>query len=189
VFDSAGPDGVKKAFTIDVAGGQQRPVSDYDVTWPSWSHDDKWIYFGSRKSGRQEVWRVAPDGGTPERVTANGGGMPRESADGTTLYYRRGSTVFSMPAAGGPETTIVDDTAGGGYFPLGSELFYVARPDPAIRNVLELRAIDVTTRKFRSLNRFETDVTLTLTVSPDARTALVTMMNLANDLILVENFR
>ena len=189
VFDSAGPDGVKKAFTIDVTGGQQRAVSDYDVTFPSWSHDDKWIYFASRKSGRQEVWRVPSSGGTPTQVTRNGGGMPRESADGATLYYRRGSTVFSMPVAGGPETTIVDTMLGGAYFPLANEVFYVARPDPASRNVLELRAIDVTTRKIRLLNRFEADVTLTLTVSPDGRTALVTMMNLATDLIRVENFR
>jgi len=101
----------------------------------------------------------------------------------------RFATISAPFVENGLTSTIVDDTAGGAYFPLGSELFYVARPDPAIRNVLELRAIDVTTRKFRRLNRFETDVTLTLTVSPDARTALVTMMNLANDLILVENFR
>ena len=132
---------------IDAAGGAPRPASDYHANFPSWSLDDKWIYFGSNRSGRMEVWRVPSDGGTPEQVTREGGNAPRVSADGT-LYYRRESTLYARPLAGGPDQPIVEDVVGisSAYLPFGNDVFYVVAPEPSRSNLLELRAIDVMTR-------------------------------------------
>ena len=122
VFDSSSEDGVRRAYVIDAAGGAPRPASDYHANFPSWSLDDKWIYFGSNRSGRMEVWRVPSDGGTPEQVTREGGNAPRVSADGT-LYYRRGTTLYARPLAGGPDQPIVEGVAGisSAYLPFGNE--------------------------------------------------------------------
>jgi hypothetical protein len=46
---------VRRAYVVDAAGGAARLASDYLANFPSWSADDKWIYFGSDRSGRMEV--------------------------------------------------------------------------------------------------------------------------------------
>jgi Tol biopolymer transport system component len=42
-------------------GGKRRMTNDSadDVT-PSWSHDGRWIYFASDRSGRMETWKIPP---------------------------------------------------------------------------------------------------------------------------------
>ena len=190
VFDSSSADGVRRAYIVDAAGGTPRLVSEYHANYPSWSHDDKWIYFGSSHSGRVEVWRVPSDGGTPEQLTRDGGSVPRESADGRTLYYRRQMTLYARPLAGGPDQVIVEDSVTGGtYMPSGNELFYIARPDASSPRLFELRSTDVTTRKVRSISRFESDVALGMTVSPDSKTALLTIVKGGSDLVSVEHFQ
>ncbi len=190
VFDSRSEDGVRRAYVIDAAGGRSRPASDYHANFPSWSLDDKWIYFGSNRSGRMEVWRVPSDGGTPVQLTREGGDAPRVSTDGT-LYYRRESTLYAKPLAGGPDQPIVEGVTGilSAYLPFGNEVFYVVAPEPSRSNLLELRAIDVTTRKSRSISRFEGSTASGLTVAPDGKAALLAVFKVARDLILVENFQ
>jgi eukaryotic-like serine/threonine-protein kinase len=191
VFDSSSEDGVRRAYVTDATGGAPRLVSDYHANFPSWSHDDQWIYFGSNRTGRMEVWRVPAAGGTPEQVTREGGNAPRASADGRTLYYRRGPTVYGKPLGGGPDQPIVEGATGitGAYLPSGTELFHVARPDPSRPILAELRATDVRTRKTRSICRFEATNFSGLTVSPDGKTVLLSVFTAAADLLLVENFR
>ena len=137
-----------------------------------------------------EVWRVPSDGGTPEQVTREEGTAPRVSAD-RTLYYRRGTTLYAKPLAGGPDQPIVEGVMGisSAYLPFGNDVFYVVKPEPSRSNLLELRAIDVTTRKWRSISRFEGSNAAGLTVAPDGKTALLSVSKVASDLILVENFQ
>ena len=47
----------------------------------------RWIYYGSNASGRSEIWKIPAAGGTPVRLTTDGGFEPRESPDGRTIYY------------------------------------------------------------------------------------------------------
>ncbi|MGI8746617.1 MAG: TolB family protein [Bryobacteraceae bacterium] len=73
---------------------------------PSWSRDGRWIYFTSRRTGRAEVWKIAPGGGAEQQVTRNGGFHAQEAADGRTLYYTKQrvvSELFAMPVEAGPE--------------------------------------------------------------------------------------
>jgi eukaryotic-like serine/threonine-protein kinase len=64
---------------------------------PSWSRDGRFIYFASNRTGRNEVWRVAAEGGTEEQLTSEGGMCPAESPDGRTLYYQAAEGGLSWP--------------------------------------------------------------------------------------------
>jgi Tol biopolymer transport system component len=40
-------------------------------SWPSWSHDSRWIYYTAATLGqgnRVKIYRVSVDGGTPEQI-------------------------------------------------------------------------------------------------------------------------
>ena len=91
-FDGVGDDGQRHIYLIDPAGGQIQMIPSkpgFRDQVPSWSRDGKWIYFGSNRTGRPEVWRVPAAGGAAEQVTTTGGEYAFESWDGQTLYYLR----------------------------------------------------------------------------------------------------
>jgi Tol biopolymer transport system component len=73
-----------------------------------WSHDGRWIYFDSDRTGRSEMWKV-PDSGGPEiQVTTTGGENPMETSDGKYLYYGKQKSrsepyVWCMSLANGGE--------------------------------------------------------------------------------------
>jgi dipeptidyl aminopeptidase/acylaminoacyl peptidase len=53
----------------DGTGAQQLTQGDSSSTAPRWSSDGRWLYFLSTRYGRNNVWRIRPDGGEAERVT------------------------------------------------------------------------------------------------------------------------
>ncbi len=79
---------------------------------PSWSADEKWIYFASNRTGRYEVWKAPVNaGGSATKVTRDGGFAPVESSDGKFVYYLKGiesSSIWRVPVEGGEETFVVD---------------------------------------------------------------------------------
>ena len=101
-YDALEESGEYGIYVIDAAGGSARPLTARGAV-PSWSRDGKWIYFRSNRSGRDEIWRIPPTGGTPEQITEAGGIAAWESWDGTLLYYSRGGALYSRALTGGPE--------------------------------------------------------------------------------------
>jgi serine/threonine protein kinase/Tol biopolymer transport system component len=89
-FDSESAEGHWDVWTIGVDGAGLRQVTQHpgNENLPGWSRDGRWIYFGSDRTGRSEIWRVPARGGPEEQVTRDGGSMPFESPDGRTLYSR-----------------------------------------------------------------------------------------------------
>jgi Tol biopolymer transport system component len=132
-FDGLADDGVRHVYIVDEAGGpiQTVPIKagSFDQI-PSWSHDGRWIYFGSNRSGRVEVWRAPANGGNAEQVTTTGGNAPLESLDRRTIYYFRTidglSTVFAMPVGGGREQPLGITTSFWNYVPTREGLCYVS---------------------------------------------------------------
>jgi Tol biopolymer transport system component len=63
--------------------------------FPIWSSDGDWIYFVSGKqiSHQMDVWRIAPTGGLPERLTQHASDVayPTPLPSGTVLYVARDS--------------------------------------------------------------------------------------------------
>ena len=57
---------------------------------PNWSRDGEWIYFySSHDPGAYQLWKMPFNGGSPVRVTTNGGVYATESRDGRFLYYAK----------------------------------------------------------------------------------------------------
>ena len=100
-----------QVYTIDAEGGKPRQMTSGTGVniIASWSHDGRWIYFGSTRSGRFEIWRMSSAGGEPVQVTRNGGTAALESPDGKTLYYTKNNGpdgIWKMPLEGGQEVQV-----------------------------------------------------------------------------------
>jgi Tol biopolymer transport system component len=78
-------------WTVEVATGAERRVTDDGRSRaPSFSHDGRWLYFGSARSAGWQRWRRPwPGDGAPEQLTAEGGLAAIESRDGDSLYFVR----------------------------------------------------------------------------------------------------
>jgi Tol biopolymer transport system component/DNA-binding winged helix-turn-helix (wHTH) protein len=79
---------------------------------PSWSRDERWIYFSSNRSGTFEIWKLAIDQPAQViQVTHGGGTNPLESADGKQLFYKKGGVpdfeIWSTRVDGGDETRVL----------------------------------------------------------------------------------
>ena len=103
-------------------------VSDHES--PVGSHDGRWIYFASNRSGAWQVWKRTVDGGEPMQVTKDGGFAPLEAPDGKSIYYTRSDAagVFEVPAEGGNEVKILNEPPDTfwGYFAVGGDgIYYV----------------------------------------------------------------
>jgi Tol biopolymer transport system component len=76
---------------------------------PNWSRDGQWIYFYSgRDQGTYQLWKVPFKGGSPVRVTTNGGIYAIESVDGRFLYYSKfaESGVWKRSLGSGEESRL-----------------------------------------------------------------------------------
>ena len=89
VMTLGGIDGNLDIHVLDLSTRQTRRLTTHRAidTEGSWSADGRYIYFTSDRSGGPQVYRVPAAGGTPERVTFEGGynARPRLSPDGKRL--------------------------------------------------------------------------------------------------------
>jgi Tol biopolymer transport system component len=110
-FDATTPNG-SKIVTMNLHGGAPlilTPDASHSVC-PSWSHDGKWVYFASPRSGEWQVWKVPAGGGPPVQVTQHGGHAALESPDGKFVYYAKTQMaepeIWRVPVNGGPEAPL-----------------------------------------------------------------------------------
>jgi serine/threonine protein kinase/Tol biopolymer transport system component len=85
-------------YVADRSGANARRIfagrsGDWHNHFPVWSPDDRWIFFvhGSPASNQMDLWRIAPSGGEPERLTHHNSEMrdPTPLGTGTVLYVAR----------------------------------------------------------------------------------------------------
>jgi Tol biopolymer transport system component len=107
--------GIKEDIDVVNANGgvARRMTTDpAEDKWPYWSHDGKWIYFSSTRSGREEIWKMPSTGGEAVQVTRNSGDSPQESSDRRSLYYMKGwpeaMTVWRASVDGNQETKVLE---------------------------------------------------------------------------------
>jgi serine/threonine protein kinase len=189
-------------YTVPSAGGPtRRRVAD--GTQPSWSGDGRWIYFGSRRSGRSEIWKVAANGGDPVPVTFQGGRETFESQDGKSLYYTKDKQpgLWMMPISGGNEAQLLASvetyrwarTEKGIYFADPNRLpvlnfSYVVTSSQACN----VNFYDFKTRRSSIVLKLERGLvpdTGALSATPDGRKLVTVQFESAgSDLVLVDSF-
>jgi Tol biopolymer transport system component len=197
-FDSQSGDGRFDVWTIGVDGSGLRQVTNHpaDENIPAWSRDGRWIYFGSNRTGRYEVWRAAAAGGSEEQVTRAGGAMPAESADGRTLYYKRSledGPLLARSSASGNERVVLDCVPFSGYW-VGAQGLFAAGCQPSGATdvtAVPLRCVDTNTGTSRVVGTLDVGPAFYEgpTVSPDGRTVLYAHTTWSTDLFLIDGFR
>lgn len=99
IFTRPGPGSAGNILAIPVAGGEEKPltigtgISDD----PDCSPDGRYIYFNSDRGGSMQIWRMHPDGSSPEQITNDDlvNWTPHVSPDGkyiVFLSYEKGTT-------------------------------------------------------------------------------------------------
>ena len=177
---------------IPSEGGGPRRLTEgqHDDIIPSWSHDGASVYFCSNRSGESQIWREPVGGGTPVRVTANGGFESQESADGAWLYYSKESgALWRRQSGAANEEKIFNGFAARFWTVAGDSLFYLdlgAKP-PA------LTQLDLASGQVTRLGHLEGHVAWGasgLSLSPDGQWLLYAETDrLVNQINLAENFR
>ena len=91
VFDSR-PNGNSDIMMIDAhRAAPPDNLTDHpaDDRIASWSRDGQYIYFGSKRSEKYQIYRMPADDGEPVQITQNGGMFGFESFDGSYFYYKK----------------------------------------------------------------------------------------------------
>jgi Tol biopolymer transport system component len=198
VFDSRAS-GEAGLYLVDPSTALPRRIFTNGISAcvPTWSADGKWIYFTTVSSPEWEhdaIYKVAPEGGTPELVTSTHGYNVQESRDGRVLYFFAGewnapirvldrATGQEQPLKGMPN--IVDTTD----WVVGSKgIFYINRTStPAAVAFYEFSSARVT-RRFPIEKQFEHWGGLAL--SPDETWIAYSESDTrGSDLMLADGFR
>jgi hypothetical protein len=179
---------------IDLDGSNLRRVlegANEDVL-PSWSRDGHWIYFGSRRTGDWQIWKVPAEGGNAVTVTRSGGNQAFESWDGQYVYYTKHQEtgIWRMPIAGGEESRVFDHGQMCHWALLKDGVCFLnleAVPQPAIE------FFNFGTRRVTRLIGFEKSKapggSLALDVSQDGQWIIYWQRDqLDSEIMLVENF-
>jgi Tol biopolymer transport system component len=165
----------------------------YEIT-PSYSHDGKWIYFASRRSGSFQVWRVASEGAGPlTRLTSHEGMAPLESVDGRFLFYTKpaGPGLWRIPLFGGEEQQVFSGAVAestSAYAPGRSGIYFVRQESTeGKQSLVFFRFSD---QQMTTLAEIPRPVGLGLAVSPDERNVLYSQTDhVSSELMLIDKFQ
>ena len=204
LFDTVTPKGSQDVYSVPSTGGKAEPLITGPAldAVPTFSRDDRWIYFSSTRSGgRFQIWRTDREGRNPVQITKEGGLGAHEAEDGYLYYASQAPApeIRRVPVAGGVEETVLSNPRPRffGHWAIARGLIYFIRqPDDSLFEgplPSELWAFELKTRQARKLADLPGRVhhaTPSLAVSPDGGTIVYSRIDSASgDLYVVENFR
>ncbi len=190
------PNERSEIYVVEVPGGTPHllpTIPGSDNLSPSWSRDGKSIYFASKMGTEPfQVWKISLQGGSPVRLTKNGGIAPTESADGRYLYYSKyeHDGLWRMPLQGGEETQVLTDLDPGSWpnWALSSSGIYYLKfgkfPHAA------LAFFDFADQKTHVIYPLDKNLGWGISLSADGKSLLYIQGSFAeSNLMLVKNFR
>jgi len=188
-------------YAVSPEGGPVRRLTNEpsDEARPSYSMDEKWIYFRSNRSGKDEIWKMPRGGGAAIQLTQGGGFEAMETLDGKTLYFarvRNGSGLWSMPSGGGAAQAVPGlESAGFGRWAITQDgVCYLDIPAPgsAGQSITRIVCWSSSTGKLSQMGLVDKPIRISIpafSVSRDGRRFLWHQTDLQDaDLMLVENF-
>jgi len=208
-FDFGAEDGNNvDIYVISALGGPGPPrrvtTSPAIDAMPSWSKDGRFIYFGSRRDGQWQVWKVPSSGeeaGNARQVTRGGGFAAIESKDGRHVYFTRKMSWFELqnslwriPVEGGDEEVVVEGyrSCVGSWDLTDEGLYFVDQESSSSGTSWVVRFQGFGRRHATEVARLRHPPYLggpAVSVSSDGRWMLSTQSQGGSDLMLVETFR
>jgi Tol biopolymer transport system component/DNA-binding winged helix-turn-helix (wHTH) protein len=199
------PDGTQIAF--ETRGNQHQPdiyviaaeggkpprrftTEDSEDIRPSWSHDGKWLYFCSNRSGSFQLWKQPVAGGPAVQLTRQGGREAYEAPDSQFVYYTRSTNepgIWRVPVNGGEETRVLEQGRQGAWAVQQEGIFLLYATGNG-KSAIEF--FSFATAKKATLTAIGKDDIYGFTVTPDGRRLLWSQIDRnESDLVLLENFR
>jgi len=125
IFTEVTPETGSDILALDLESGEEQPLlnTSFDENWGMVSPDGAWLAYTSNETGSTEVYlRPFMRQGPKIPVSTGGGDVPAWAADGNSLYYRAGPTLFAVSFGGGDnpsvgEAQIVREDTGQFYYP------------------------------------------------------------------------
>jgi Tol biopolymer transport system component len=186
--------GDSEIYMIDTPGKAPRRLTRHPAAdvMPSFSADGKWIYFGSNRSGRFEVWRMKSSRPEEvEQVTRGGGKAALASPDGRWIYYQKdylSGPLYAMRGEGGEEFLVVSSVLMRAFAPVRDGVYFVT---PGKEDQKEIAYWDGRTQRVKSIAPLgNSNVWIGLSVSSDERFFFYSQRDrYESDILLVENFQ
>ena len=180
VYDSVYA-GRSAIFIMNADGTAAHPFAAdaWDDMMPSWSRDGQTIYFACRPVGLMQVCKKALSGGATVQMTKRGGGEPRESPNGRTVFYgivEKG--IWQVPKDGGAETPVggLAEVRDGRCWTVSkSGIFFVSAQKPWTLSLYRFSTGQIT--PVAALEREPVFGSPGLTVSPDEKSMLFTQLD------------
>lgn len=155
-------EGFGAVLIVDLATGAQRflAVGKANNVVPSWSHDGRYVYFASDRTGQYQLWKIPLDGGSPVQLTRSGGFSPWESADGKFLYYAKNNEanpqVWRVSIDGGDESLVSPAVRPGTWASWSVTADGIYFVGSALNNVPTLTFYEFSTQRLRELTTLDT---------------------------------
>ena len=183
-------------WRIDIDGGNPTPLTSGGwAASPRVSPDGKWVVYESSASGRQSIWKSSINGGEAVLISDLLADEPAVSPDGKLIacfYYPTGQTakIAVIPIEGGQPLHIFDVDKGvrdktPRWTPDGKAVAYIVN----VGVVQNLFAQPLTGGPPKQLTDFKEGRIFAFDWSPDGKQLLLSRGDIANDVVMISDFR
>jgi len=183
--------GSSDLFLLDLSTGRyDRLTTDRtDEQEGRWSLDGESIYFGSNRTGRDELWKMPAAGGPAVPITQHGGVAGTEADDGFIYYAKTAlspSSIWRVAPNGGEETLVIDGLSYSLNFAVGHTAIYLmSRGNSA--NDTAIERFDLVSRARTRLATIGKRWWFGVALSPDEKSFLYSVVDgMSSNLMLVE---